>query len=150
MKLSHLRTLAWLPVAVVIGAAAWAFPTAAALASGRRLAVLLTIQQPIRGGLDWQVLGSGGKVLGSASEVCNTRKAVCRFHFKLPHGTLRMTWRFVERHHTFELTAAPITGGSGRYAGARGYASVGAVGPGGTLSRNLTGAQYIQVVFHLG
>lgn len=134
---------------VAVVAAALALLTGVAMARARTLAVLITIQRPIRDGVDWQVLGPNGKVLGGASEACNKKDTVCRFDFKLPHGSLRTTWYFTRRRRTSVRTGAEVTGGSGQYAGATGHASVDAVGPGGTVSPILSGAQFIQVVFHL-
>jgi hypothetical protein len=123
--------------------------TGVAMAKARTLPVLITIQGRIRNGLDWEVLGRNGTVLGSATDVCNRQGTVCVLAFRLPHGSIRMTWDFAQTHRESVLRATQITGGSGQYAGARGYASVDALGPGGTLSRTLSGAQFIQVVFHL-
>lgn len=130
--------------------AALALSTGIALAHPRTLGVLISVQGPIKHGLKWQVLGSGGKELGSATEHCNKNETLCRFTFKLPHGSIRMAWYFAHRGRTSTLTRAQITGGTGQYAGATGHASVTALGPGGTVTRTLSGAQYIQVVFHLG
>jgi len=142
----HVRTPTMLLATM---SAVLALSTGVAAAKPHTLPVLITIQRSIRHGLDWQVLGRDGKVLGSATEVSNSQGTVWTFNFRLRHGSIRMTWDFARVHGVNVLRRAQITGGSDQFAGAAGYASVGALGPGGRLSPNLSGAQLIQVVFHL-
>src|ERR1700733_4061766 len=129
---------------------ALALSAGATLANTRTLAVLITMSHRwSKRSIDWEVLAARGQRLGSAIEVATHQGTVWGFNFKLARGSIRTTWYFTERDRTVVLTAAPVTSGTGKYAGARGYATVEGLGPGGTSTHTLTGAVYIQVVFHL-
>jgi hypothetical protein len=118
-----------------------------AAAKTQTVAVLITISRTADHHVDWDVMGNQGKPLGSATEMANRSGSVWSWNFKLAHGTIRTTWYFSRNGKSASLSRAPITGGSGRYAGASGSVSASGVLD-GRLTKNLDQSS-IQVVFHI-
>lgn len=139
----------FMSAAVMAAIVALAAGPAIASARPRTVRTLITIQQTIRHGLEWDVLDNDYGHLGRATEVSNSAGTTWKFRFILARGSIRTTWHFTKHGRSLSLSRAPIVGGSGIYKRATGYATVRGVTPAGRLTRSLTGAQYILVVFHL-
>jgi hypothetical protein len=119
-----------------------------AVADTHTFAVLITISKTANHHVDWDVMGRDGKPLGSAAETANRSGLVWHWDFKFSRGTIRATWSFSRHGGTLSVFSAPITGGSGRYAGASGSTSAYGV-TGSRLTKNLDASPFIDVVFHI-